>query len=61
MSRYRTLQHHQVLHRGVPSGSHITDGYIVPMTERVADCWCDPLVWLGHKIRGDVAHAQGAR
>ena len=46
------VQHHQVLHRGVPRAHQITDNGIIPMKERVVDARYDPVAWLGRKITG---------
>jgi len=36
-----------------PEGIQITDNGIIPMKERVADRFYDPLLWLWRKIRGE--------
>ncbi|MGH9128890.1 MAG: succinate dehydrogenase/fumarate reductase iron-sulfur subunit [Acidimicrobiales bacterium] len=33
-----------------PAGIHITDNAIIPLKERVADTYFDPVAWLGRKI-----------
>jgi succinate dehydrogenase / fumarate reductase iron-sulfur subunit len=33
-----------------PAGIHITDNAIIPLKERVADAYFDPVAWLGRKI-----------
>jgi len=35
-----------------PEGIHITDNAIIPLKERVADRYYDPLQWLLRKVRG---------
>jgi succinate dehydrogenase / fumarate reductase iron-sulfur subunit len=35
-----------------PEDIHITDNAIIPLKERVADRYYDPLRWLGRKLRG---------
>ena len=44
------MQHHQMLHRGLPGNIKITDNAIIPMKERVAGRRYDPAVWLGDKL-----------
>ena len=50
--RHGLLQHHQVLQRGVPESIHITDNGIIPLKERVADDFFDPVRWVGGKLTG---------
>ena len=45
-ARHRLLQHHQVLHEGVPGAHHITDNAIIPLKERVVDRFYDPVTRL---------------
>jgi succinate dehydrogenase / fumarate reductase, iron-sulfur subunit len=35
-----------------PEDIHITDNAIIPLKERVADRYYDPLRWIGRKLRG---------
>jgi succinate dehydrogenase / fumarate reductase iron-sulfur subunit len=35
-----------------PEDIHITDNAIIPLKERVADRYFDPLRWIGRKITG---------
>jgi succinate dehydrogenase / fumarate reductase iron-sulfur subunit len=35
-----------------PEGIHITDNAIIPLKERVADAYYDPLQWVWRKLRG---------
>ena len=42
-ARHRLVQHHQVLHEGLPRAHHITDNAIIPLKERVVDEYYDPL------------------
>ncbi|MFB3148403.1 MAG: succinate dehydrogenase/fumarate reductase iron-sulfur subunit, partial [Thermodesulfobacteriota bacterium] len=36
-----------------PEGIHITDNAIIPLKERVADTYFDPLQWIMNKIKGN--------
>jgi succinate dehydrogenase / fumarate reductase iron-sulfur subunit len=36
-----------------PEEIHITDNAIIPLKERVADTYFDPLQWVMNKIKGD--------
>ena len=49
--RHRLLQHHQVLHQGLPGRHHITDNAIIPLKERVVDRYYDPLKKLFRMFR----------
>jgi succinate dehydrogenase / fumarate reductase iron-sulfur subunit len=44
--RHRLLQHHQVLHEGLPEHITITDNAIIPLKERVVDRFYDPITGL---------------
>jgi succinate dehydrogenase / fumarate reductase iron-sulfur subunit len=35
-----------------PEDIHITDNAIIPLKERVADRYYDPLRWIGRKLKG---------
>jgi succinate dehydrogenase / fumarate reductase iron-sulfur subunit len=51
-ARHRLLQHHQVLHEGLPEHITITDNAIIPLKERVVDRFYDPLTKLLRVITG---------
>ena len=41
-----------------PENIHITDNAIIPLKERVAGAYYDPLAWLWRKVSGKQAHAK---
>jgi succinate dehydrogenase / fumarate reductase iron-sulfur subunit len=51
-AQHRLLQHHQVLHQGVPGAHHITDNAIIPLKERVVDRFYDPVSRLLRMVTG---------
>ena len=60
-ARHRLLQHHQVLHQGLPGAHHITDNAIIPLKERVVDRFYDPVARLLRLFRGDQGRSPHAR
>ena len=46
------MQHHEVLHQGLPWGITITDNAIIPLKERVVDLAYDPLKKLVQLVTG---------
>jgi hypothetical protein len=50
-AQHRLLQHHQVLHGGLPEHIKITDNAIIPLSERAVDRYDDPLTRLLRMFR----------
>ncbi len=50
--RHRSLQHHEMLHQGLPESITITDNAIIPLKERVVDRYFDPLTRLFRMLVG---------
>jgi len=44
-----------------PEHIHITDNAIIPLKERVADAFYDPLAWIWRKVRGKQADQKTLR